>query len=171
VVSLSPTLAADPDFAPPKPGPEHEILKKLEGTWSATSKYKFAPDQPEQESKGTMTWKMELGGLWLVGNYEGEFGGQKFQGKSLETYDSGKKKYTMIWADSMATIPMIGEGTFDKDKKTMTTVADFPGPDGKMVKHTMKSTMKDDDTVVMTMSVPMDGKDMTMMTITYKRKK
>ena len=41
-----------------------------------------------------------------------------------------------------------------------------------MTKHTIKSTMKDDDNMEMTMSVPgKDGKDMVMMTITYKRKK
>jgi hypothetical protein len=167
-----PSYSADPEFTPPKPGPEHEILKKLEGTWNVNSKFRMAPDQAEQESKGTMTWKMECGGLWLVGNLDSEMLGQKFQGKSLDTYDTNKKKYTSIWVDSMATMPMIGEGTFDKEKKTMTFVYDYPGPDGKMAKHTMKSTLKDDDTLEATMSVPgKDGKDFTMMTITYKRKK
>ena len=67
---------------------------------------------------------------------------------------------------------MMGEGTYDKDKKTMTYVSDYPGPDGKVVKHKIVSTMKDNDTMEMTMSVPdKDGKDMTMLTISYKRKK
>ena len=36
----------------PKPGPEHERLKKLEGTWEASIK------TPGGESKGTVTYKM-----------------------------------------------------------------------------------------------------------------
>src|SRR5262249_6297977 len=52
---------------PPKPGPEHEVLKKLEGTWEATMKF------GGMESKGTMIYKMDLGGLWLTSNFEGDF--------------------------------------------------------------------------------------------------
>jgi hypothetical protein len=93
---------------PPKPGPEFDHLKTLVGTWDASVKMAGG------ESKGTMTYKMELGGLWLVGNFEGEFGGQKFQGKGLDTYDAAKKKYVSIWVDSMGTTPMITEGGYDK---------------------------------------------------------
>jgi hypothetical protein len=48
-----------PDLAQemPKPGPEHEILKKKEGTWLTTMK------AGDMESKGTVTFKMELSGL------------------------------------------------------------------------------------------------------------
>src|SRR5262249_239816 len=53
---------------PPKPGPEHEILKKLAGTWDVTMKGGGV------ESKGTVTYKMDLGGLWLVSSMESEFG-------------------------------------------------------------------------------------------------
>lgn len=158
--------AASAQFTPAKPGPEHEKLKAMEGTWDATMKMSTG------ESKGTMTWKMGLGGLWLMSSFEAEFGGQKFQGHGLDTYDPGKKKYIGVWTDSMSTLPMVSEGTFDKDGKVLTMTADYPGPDGKPVKHTMKSEMKDKDTIVFTMSMPgPDGKDFTVMTITYKRKK
>src|SRR5262249_31409183 len=80
--------------APPKPGPELEHLKQLVGVWDATVSV---------GGKGTMTYKMDLGGLWLVSEYEGEFGDQKFQGRGLDTYDSAKKKYVTVWADSMST--------------------------------------------------------------------
>ncbi len=171
VVIGRPAFGAD-EFAPPKPGPELEMLKKLEGKWDATTKFKIAPDKPEQESKGTMTYKMVCGGLWLSSDFEGEFGGQKFQGKGLDTYDSTKKKYTMIWVDSMATTPMIGEGTFDKESKTLTYTSDYPGPDGKMAKHKIAITVKDEDNMEMKMSVAGEGgKEMPVMTITYKRKK
>ena len=77
---------------------------------------------------------MELGGLWLAGSLQSDLAGMKFQGKSLDTYDAGKKKYIGVWADSMGTQPMILEGSYDKDKKTLTMIGDGPGPDGKPTK-------------------------------------
>jgi hypothetical protein len=148
---------------PPRPGPEHERLKKLEGTWSTTLK------SGEKESKGTMTYKMELGGLWLVGTLKSDLGGQKFSGKSLDTYDAKKKKYIGYWFDSMSTTPMAMEGTYDKEKKAMTMIGEGPGMDGKPVKWKSVSKMPDDDTIHMRMYVG-DAKA-PMFTVIYKRKK
>jgi hypothetical protein len=150
----------------PKPGPEHAHLKELEGTWDATVKFMGG------ESKGVMTYKMELGGLWLVSDFQGDFGGMKFQGKGLETYDPAKKKYVSIWVDSMETYPMISEGTFDKERKVLTMTGQGPGMDGKMTTYKSVVEMKDKDMMVFTMSTPgKDGKDQVIMTITYKRRK
>ena len=149
---------------PPKPGPEHEILKKLVGTWDLTMK------AGGMESKGTVDYKMELGGLWLVGSMECDFGGMKFTGRGMDTYSAEKKKYVSVWFDSMSTFPMVMEGTYDKEKKTLTMAGDGPGPDGKgTAKWKSVSTMPDDDTVNFSMYVG-DAKEQ-MFTIVYKRKK
>ena len=147
----------------PKPGPEHEILKKMEGNWDLVMKF------GGMETKGTVTYKMDLGGLWLTGNLESELFGTKFQGKSLDSYDAGKKKYVGVWIDSMSTHPMLMEGTFDKEKKTLTMIGEGPGMDGKLTKYKSVSTMPDDNTIDFSMYVG-DGKDPAF-TITYKRKK
>jgi len=47
----------------PTPGPEHEALKKLEGTWNAKIK------MGTNESPATATYKMECGGLWLINRF------------------------------------------------------------------------------------------------------
>ena len=158
-------LLAAPAFAqePPKPGPEHEMLKKREGTWDTTMK------AGGMEFKGTQTFKMELGGLWLIGTLDSDLGGQKFSGKSLDTYDAAKKKFVGVWADSMGTTPMLMEGTIDPATKKMTMIGDNVGPDGKMAKWKSVSEMPDADTVVMNMYVG-DGKE-PMFVMTYKRKK
>jgi hypothetical protein len=151
---------------PAKPGPEHERLKKLEGTWDATVKF------GDNESKGTMTWKMDLGGLWLLGHFKGEFGGQEFQGRGVDGYDPIKKKYVGIWIDSMSPTPMISEGNYDEVGKVVTMHSEGRGEDGKPTKIKSVTEIKDADNLVLTMSsVDKDGKDQTMMTITYKRKK
>src|SRR5580704_13669312 len=131
----------------PKPGPEYKLLKKREGAWDTTMK------AGGMEFKGTVTYKMELGGLWLVGSLESDLGGQKFFGKSLDTYDAGKKKYVGVWADSMGTTPLLMEGAYEKDKKTMTMIGDGPGMDGKLTKWKSVSTMPDNDTINMSMFV------------------
>lgn len=148
---------------PPKPGPEHEMLKKLEGTWEATMK------GMGMESKGTMTYKMEVGGLWLTSNFEGDFGGMKFQGKGFDTYDAGKKKFIGVWVDSMMTVPLIMEGTYDADKKAMTLIGEGPGPDGKPTKMRTVSHFQDADTMHFEMFMG-DSKEPGF-TISYKRKK
>ena len=148
---------------PPKPGPEHEVLKTLVGTWDLTM------TGGGMESKGTVTYKLDLGGLWLVGNLETDLGGMKYSGRGYDTYDAAKKKYVSVWIDSMSTSPMVMEGTYDKEKKSMTMTGEGPGMDGKPAKWRSVSEMKDDDTLVFRMYVG-DGKD-PMFTITYKRKK
>ena len=114
VVAVAVLAPAAPAQEGPKPGPEHAVLKKLEGNWDLVMKF------GGMESKGAVTYKMELGGLWLAGSLESELFGAKFQGKSLDSYDAGKKKYISVWIDSMGTQPMILEGTYDAGKKTLT---------------------------------------------------
>jgi hypothetical protein len=163
-VTMTAVLAV-PGFAqePPKPGPEHKLLKDREGTWDTTMK------AGGMEYKGTVTYKMELGGLWLVGSMRSDLGGQKFFGKSLDTYDAGKKKYFAVWCDSMATVPMLMEGSYNPAKKTLTMIGEGPGMDGKVTKWRSVSEMPNKDTIQMSMYVG-DGKD-PMFTLTYKRTK
>jgi hypothetical protein len=146
----------------PTPGKEHERLKQLVGTWDAVTDY----------GKGTMTFTMGLGGLWLIGDFEGEFGGLKLQGKGLDTYDSATKKYRSVWVDSFTTGPRILEGNLDKDNKVMTMTGEGPGHDGKPGKFKSVTEFKDADTMNFTLfMLDKDGKEQPTVKITYKRKK
>jgi hypothetical protein len=147
----------------PKPGPEHEWLKKKVGTWETTMKF------GDKESKGTITFKMELGGLWLAGKLESELFGQKFSGRSLDSYDPVKKKYIGVWVDSMSTSPVTIEGTYDKTKNELTMIGSGPGMDGKTTTYRSVTKMMDSDTEVMAMYVG-DAKEATF-AVTYTRKK
>jgi hypothetical protein len=146
---------------PPKPGKEHEHLKQLVGTWDAETEF----------GNGTMTYKMGLGGLWLIGDFEGEFGGMKFQGKGLDTYDSATKKYRSVWADSFSTGPRLMEGTWDKDNKVMTMTGEGPAQEGKTARFKSITELKDADTLNFSLFIlDKDGKELPMVKITYKRK-
>jgi hypothetical protein len=147
------------------PGPEHEALKKLEGTWNAKMK------MGDTESAATATYKMVCGGMWLMSDFEGSFGDQKFSGHGMDSYDPDKKKYVSVWVDSMSARPMILEGTHDKEKKTSTMTGEAMGPDGKMAKHKIVTHMSDDDHMGFTMYIVADGQETKVMTIEYTRKK
>jgi hypothetical protein len=157
------TLACAVAQDQPKPGPEHDVLKAHEGNWTATMK------MAGMESKCTASYKMTLGGLWLESSLDGELLGAKFSGKGMDTYDPNKKKYTSQWFDSMSTAPVVMEGSYDKDKKTMTMEGSGPGIEGPKTKYKSVTVMKDADTIDFTMYMG-DGKDPAF-TIEYKRKK
>jgi hypothetical protein len=150
----------------PKPGAEHERLKKFAGDWDAVM------DAGGQKSKATASYKSICGGMWLESDFEGDFGGLKFQGHGADGYDQRKKKYVGVWVDSMQSAPMIYEG--DHDPKTKTTVmnGESVGPDGKPQKFKTTTEMKDDDhfTFKMYMLLP-ENQEQQIFTIEYTRRK
>jgi hypothetical protein len=151
-----------------KPGPEHELLKKMEGTWTASMKMADAPEA----LPAVATYKMDLGGLWLTSEFKMDTPVLKFQGRGLDTYDPKTKKYVGVWVDSMSTSPMQFEGTYDAATKTTTSTGTGVGPDGKpeKFKTVTKHTDNDHQTFQMFM-VGADGKDNLAFTIEYTRKK
>jgi len=158
VVLLSSAFAQEA----PKPRKELDSLKQLVGTWDADT----------GSGKGTMTYKMGLGGMWLLGDFDGEFGGLKFQGKSMETYDPALKKYRSVWADSFTTAPRVLDGNWDKDDKVLTMTGEGCGPDGTPTRFRSVTEIKDADTMSFVLFMAdKDGKEQQMVKITYKRKK
>jgi hypothetical protein len=165
LLAVGAAAADEPAFpAPPKPGPEFAALKKLVGTWDTTMR------MGGNESKGTATYQLECGGLWLVSNFKGSFGGQPFQGRGLDSYDAAKKKYVSVWVDSMGATVMIMEGTYNPKAKTMTMVSTYL-TDSTLPKFKNVSRWKDDDTIEWAMAaVGPDGQEKPVMTMTYKRR-
>ena len=142
-ISISAAAPARAQAPPelPKPGPEHDLLKKLEGTWDASMTMPGSPAPVH----GVMVYKMECGGLWLTSDYKSEFPQFDFHGKGLDGYDSGKKKYSGVWVDSMITIPMTLEGNYDATSRKLTMLGEAPGPSGKLEKVKTVSQFKDAD--------------------------
>ena len=155
----------------PKPGPEHALLKDLEGTWDATVQGEVEPGK-KMESKAVATYKLACGGLWVVSDFKGEFAGMPFTGHGVDGYDPVKQKYTSVWVDSMSTTPLLLEGTYDKAGKKLTMAGDMTGPDRKTTRVQWVTHFKDKDTMVAVMSMGgPDGKMHEAMTITYGRRK
>jgi hypothetical protein len=160
VLGVGPAAAQDM----PKPGPEHEMLKKFEGQWNAKASF------GGQESNGTISFKVTLGGFWLLEHYKAELGGMSFEGRGTTGYDPSKKKYIGTWVDSVNPRMMIMEGSFDKDGKLFTSTGDG-FMDGKPMKLKSVYEFKDNDNIVFTMYQVADGKDQQLFQINMTRKK
>jgi Protein of unknown function (DUF1579) len=150
----------------PKPGPEHEKMKELEGNWDAVM------DMAGQKSKATATYKSVCGGMWLASDFQGDFGGLKFEGRGLDGYDQQKKKYVGVWVDSLTSAPLHFEGDYDPKNKLMVMTGESLGPDGKpqKCKNTTETKDKDHFTFKMHMVQP-DGAEQLVFTIDYTRRK
>lgn len=156
-----------------RPTPQHEVLKGEAGTWDATMKiFMGGPGEPPQVSKGVETNRM-LGGLWLIGEFEGEFVGQKFLGHGVTGYDTEKKKYVGTWVDNVTARIMPLEGTYDAASKTLTLYTEAISPiTGKPVKERHVHEYKDEDHRLLRMYQPgPDGKDSLLMEVAYTRRK
>jgi hypothetical protein len=108
------------------PAENHEFLKKLAGEWDCKTKFWMQPGAPPQESSGTSSQKMILGGRFLQGSYTGEMMDQPFQGMSIDGYDNHTGKYFGLWMDTMGTKAMVFYGTCDGNVREM--ICDYDDP-------------------------------------------
>ena len=171
LVLVSRTSADEkPDMS--KPGPEHKMLSTLAGTYEAKVKIYFDPNQPANESTGTLQRKMIMGGRFLEELYKGEIMGQPFFGMGLMGYDVMKKKYTSVWIDSMTTSMMQSQGTYDAATKTLTSIGEDIDPTtGKTTKtrDVFRVVSPTEQTVDMYREKG-DGKEFKLLEIRYTRK-
>lgn len=148
----------------PKPGKEHEVLKKFEGRWDAVAKGMH--EGKKEESKGTETVTAGYDGYWYIINYSGTHEGKTFLGHGTMGYDPNKKKYVMTWIDNMSPYSMWSEGEADSSGKTFTFTSDGFCPDlGKNA--TIKTVFEFQDDKHRTLTFFRDEKKMA--TISYTR--
>ena len=147
------------------------LLASEEGTWDADVTMTL-PGMDPAKSKATETNRL-IGGKWLISDFQGEFGGQKFQGHGQTGFDAKKGKFVGTWVDSMSARIDTLEGTYDEASKTLTLYSDLLNPEtGKIMKTKFVSVYKDGDTRVFTEFTQPDGSTeyVKMMEITYKRR-
>lgn len=151
----------------PKSSPS-DLMEKEVGDWDAVIKF----DQGGQVMEVTGVEHNALrGGIWLVSDFEADFGGQKFEGHGVRGADTTKKKIVSLWVDSMQPYFAEMEGEYDEDG-TLTLTGEYPDPTGEVKKWKSVSKWVDDDNRTFTMMMGDDKGDyQEMMTIEYKRKK
>jgi hypothetical protein len=171
-VAVTSALAQEqPSF--PGPEKEHQWLQKFVGDWDTESKGMMGPDQPPVECAGTLTSRT-LGGFWVVNEMKGDVMGAPMTGIQTIGYDAAKKKYVGTWVDSMTSYMWQYEGQVDNTGKILTLEAEGPNfsADGKLATfHDVYEFTSDDEIVITSKMLGDDGKWITFMTGTAKRKK
>jgi hypothetical protein len=122
------------------PGPEHEMLAEMAGSWTFKGTFWMAPDAPPMESTGTAERKMILGGRVLVEKVKSEFQGEPFEGQSMTGFDNVAGQYWGTWVDNMGTGIMLSTGSCTEERCEFTASYNDPMLGGsKKVRMTMTS--------------------------------
>jgi hypothetical protein len=115
------TTQVDPDtaLAYTKPSAHHDVLDKLWGKWHY--KIDLVSDDGEDETLAMdADYRWTMGGRFLIGNYEGYFGGESFLAKDILGHDNFRGEYESLWVDNNSTAFTLSTGTYDARKKTLT---------------------------------------------------
>jgi hypothetical protein len=160
---------------PSAPGPEHKVLERLVGTYTAKVKGYFEAGKPPEESTGTMKRKMLMDGRYLQEDFEGKMGDITFTGMGIVGFDKFRKRYVMTWIDSMSTGFMTSDGAYDAAKKTFTYLSEDVDPaTGKKMKgrDLLRFDSDDQQTFEMYRQPTEEGaKEFKVLEIIYTRKK
>jgi hypothetical protein len=151
------SIAGAEDYT--KPTKAHEAMAYEVGVWDADVSMWMSPEAEPMKSKAVETNEL-LGKMWLMSEFEGEFGGEKFSGRSALGYDPIKKKFVGGWVDSMSPFMMQMEGDYEVGAHTLTMMGE--GTDamtGKPAKHKMVTKYEGDDKKTFTMYQQEGGED------------
>lgn len=156
------------------PGEPHKFLSSMAGKWKYTSKMWESKDAKAEESSGTATMKMVMGGRFLQQEIKGKAMGQPFEGLGFTGYDNLKKKTVSTWLDSMGTSILTGTGDLNTATKTVSESGQFTCPMEKDQTADYRSewVMVDKNTMTFTMYNKRDGKEeFKAMEMNYQRAK
>lgn len=152
------------------PNDNHKVLDPLVGTWSHVVTWWMTPDSQPEMAQGTTETQWVLGGRFLWHAATGTSMGQPFEGMGLTGFDNGKQTYQTIWMDNMGTGMVLGEGTYDPGKKTLTDRGRFTDPMIGQRSYRGVITFVDDVHYRYEMFVAdKNGKEFRMMEIVYTR--
>ena len=152
------------------PNDNHKVLDPLVGKWSQVVKWWMTPDSQPETSEGTTETQWVMGGRYLQHSAKGMAMGQPFEGMGFTGFDNGKQAYQTLWMDNMGTGMMIGEGTYDPDKKTITDHGRFTDPMIGQRNYRGVTTLIDKDHYRYEMyGADQNGKEFRMMEILYTR--
>ncbi len=156
------------------PGPMHEHLAALVGTWSGTCKMWMPGATEAQQSECTSVYTSMMDGRFVRCETNGEMPGMgPFTGFGVFGYDNVGKKFQSTCLDNCGTGMMTGTGDLSADGKTLNWTFDFNCPMNKgpiKVRQVERRIGANAMTLEMFGPDPTTGKEQKMMEIAYTRK-
>jgi hypothetical protein len=151
------------------PGPNHDLIKSLEGSWKTVTKTWMGPGEPTV-TEGINQSRMILGGRFLMDELRGEFMGKPYEGFGITGYDLQDQQFVTIWADVLATKIMVSTGQLDGTGKVITYKGMVDDPlTGKAIPYRITTEITGHDKHIFTMYGVHDGVEVKEMEITYTR--
>jgi len=119
-----------------KPSESHKHLQEMVGEYKTIAHWSDRSDPTSTKTmrdEGTATFESILGGRFVVQEFHGHVGGEKFEGMGLYGYDNAQQKFVGVWVDSMGTGILHTSGK--RDPKTGKVIEDghIVTPVGKML--------------------------------------
>ena len=166
-------MSDDQQFQLPQPGPEHALLKPLEGVFASEVKMWMGPGEPNV-SAGKMTTSFQLGGLYLYHDYKGnptEGPFPAFEGQGYFGFNSTSGKFEGFWIDNVSTAMQFEHGSVDETGKVFEMHSDFvmPGTGVRFKKRSIITVTDNDHHTMESYITPPDGSEIKNMVIEYKR--
>jgi hypothetical protein len=157
-----------------QPQKEHHWLQKLVGEWTFEAEATMQPGTAPEKSTGSESVR-SIGGLWIVGEGQGEMpGGGPATTFLTLGYDPLKKRFVGTFMGSMMTNLWVYQGTLDPAQRVLTLETEGPSmiAEGKNAQYRDAIELKSDDHRVMTSHMlGDDGEWHGFMTAHYRRKR
>jgi hypothetical protein len=155
-----------------EPQKEHHWLQRLIGEWTYETEVIMEPGKPAERSKGRETVR-GLGGLWVIGEGEGEMpGGGHAKMQITLGFDPQKKHFVGTWVGSMMAMLWVYDGRLDPTERVLTLSAEGPSMsgDGRITQYQDVITIESDDHRILTSKVlDQSGSWNEFMTAHYRR--
>lgn len=171
------STAIDPDASQAlanlnTPGPQHRRLAALVGKWTAAYRVRSGPDSAPVELPGAAEYRMDLGGLFLIGETSIDFGEIKGRGLVIYGFDRFKNRYTFFYIQDHDTqmVSGLGEPSPDGRSVVFDVTVDEPTA-GRSARHYRTVLALDGFTQHrFSMSQTLaDGRDFTPLEVVYTR--
>lgn len=102
------------------PGPNHEVLNSMVGTWRAEYSFRMTPKAEMMTSNGTVKREWILNKHYVEEKVEASgVGDETFHGLGYIGYNNVEGVYEVVWMDNMSTMIMKETGTYDAAAKKM----------------------------------------------------
>lgn len=152
------------------PQPEHELLKRFEGTWRF-ERLAAAAEGKTPDKLGTGEIKAELlGGFFVVSKWSGNVFGNDYSAVQTLGYDVDKKEYTGLWIDNSMSYQWQLRGSWEPDKKVLVITASGPGPTGGICKFRERYEFKSADSITVVAEMSQKEKWVPFLTTQLTRK-
>ena len=158
-------------YATPSRG--HDFLKKMEGTWTATTLMWSAAGAPAVPGTARSQMRLILGGRYLEPIHSGSYQGMPFEGRNVMGFDNYRQKVESFWFDNMGTGFLHSVGTLNPEGTELRDEAETVDIlSGKKVRSRSVTTLVGADTIRMEMFWEKEGEEaFKTMEIVYTRER